>query len=290
MRSWTELIRPLNCLMAGGAVLAGSFLVTKSVTFPALIAIAAAFLITGAGNAINDFFDVESDRINRPKRPIASGSLSRRSAILFTLALFGTGIVLAASINWLCFLIATVNSILLVVYSFNLQNKVLVGNMAVSYLVGSSFLFGGAAAGNIVLPLILMLLASLATFAREVVKDLEDIEGDRKAFIKRISKKMKDTFADRFRVSPWGIKLRYKTVYAVLIASFSLWMAALISSLPYVWGILGFSYLVLLVPTDALLILASLVVIRRRNYALSSRLIKIGMLVGLLAFFSGVLF
>jgi geranylgeranylglycerol-phosphate geranylgeranyltransferase len=275
--------------MSAVGVLVGGFLIVKAVNFEILLAVIAAFLITGAGNAINDFFDVESDKINRPNRPIPSGRLAKRYAILLTLLLFGIGIILAASINWLCFFIAVLNSLVLVVYSFNLQNKILLGNMAIAYLVASAFVFGGAAVNNILLPLILALLAGLATFSREIVKDLEDLEGDRRSFIKRIATKMKESFTDRFRVSPWGIKLRYETVYAVLIASFSLWMAVVISSIPYIWEILGISYLIILIPTDAVFLLASFILIKRRKYGFVSKLIKIGMALGLLAFLVGIL-
>jgi len=288
MSSLFEIIRPLNCAMSSVGVLIGGFLVLETVSFPLLMAIIAAFLITGAGNSINDLFDVESDRVNRPRRPIPSGRVSKNYAILLTLVLFGTGILISASINWLCFILAVFNSLVLVVYSFNLQNKILLGNMAIAYLVGSAFLFGGAAVNNITLPLILTLLAGMATFSREIVKDLEDLEGDRRFFMKRIVSRVKESFAERFRVSRGGIKLRYKTVYAVMIACFSLWMAVVVSSLPYVWGILGLSYFVILVPTDAVFILASFLLIRRRKYGYVSKLIKTGMLLGLLAFLVGI--
>jgi geranylgeranylglycerol-phosphate geranylgeranyltransferase len=290
MWPFLELIRPMNCALASVGVMVGGFLVAKTLTFPLLVAAAAAFLITGAGNSINDFFDVEPDKINRPERPIPAGELSPGMAVLITLAMFGAGILMSSMINWLTFFIAIFNSLMLVLYSFNFQNKMLVGNMAVSYLAASTFIFGGAAVNNLVLPLILSLLAGLATLAREIVKDLEDLEGDRRSFIKKITSRMRESFADRFRVSPWGIKLRYKTVYAVLVATFSLWMAVVISSLPYIWEILGISYLIMLVPTDAVFIIASFILIRRRRYGIVSRLIKAGMSLGMLAFVAGVLF
>lgn len=290
MIPWIELIRPLNCAMASLGVLIGGFLVLKAFSFPLILAMAVAFIITAAGNTINDYIDIESDRINRPHRPIPSGRITKRLTLIITLILFGTGIFISASINWVCFFLAIFNSFILIVYSFNLQGKMLVGNLAVAYLVGSSFLFGGAAVNNIVLPLLLTLLASLATFSREVVKDLEDLEGDRRSFMKKIASKMKESFADRFRVGHGGIKLRYKTIYAVLLACFGLWMTVVISLLPYVWNIFGFAYTILLVPTDGVLIAASLILFRQRKYAIVSKLIKIGMGLGLLAFFIGIFF
>ncbi|MBN2330578.1 MAG: UbiA family prenyltransferase [Candidatus Aenigmarchaeota archaeon] len=284
-----ELIRPFNCALASLGVLAGGFLVAKTITLPLLIAAAAAFVITGAGNSINDFFDVEPDKINRPKRPIPSGRISRGLAMAITLAMFGFGMLLSSMVNWLTFFIAMFNSFMLVLYSFNFQSKMLVGNIAVSYLAASTFIFGGAAVNNLMLPIILSVLAGLATLSREIVKDLEDLEGDRRSFIKKMTMKMRESFGDRFRVSTGGIKLRYKTVYAVLIATFSLWMAVIISSLPYMWSILGLSYLVIVVPTDAVFLIASFLLIRRRVYGRVSKLIKLGMALGMIAFIAGVL-
>jgi len=289
MFSWLEMLRPLNCAMSSVGVLVGGVLVAETLSLPLLIAAAAAFLIAGAGNSVNDVFDVESDRINRPRRPIPSGRMSKNLAAGLTLALFGAGILLAAWVSWLCFILAIVNSVLLVVYSFNLQHKILIGNLVVSYIVGSVFLFGGAALNDIVLPLMLAVLAFLANFAREVVKDLEDLEGDKVSFMKRAASKVRGAFAERFRMGKDGrIKLRYRTVYAILFAVFSLWMAVVISTLPYVWNILGLSYLALLIPTDAVFIAASYILIRGRRYALVSRLIKAGMAIGLAAFLAGI--
>jgi len=287
MISWLEITRPHNSAMAALGVAIGGLLVLKAASLPLLMAAAAAFLITGAGNAVNDYFDVECDRINRPRRPLPSGRMSMRGALALTLLMFGSGIAISAAINWACFLIAVLNSLLLVLYSFNLQNKLLLGNIAVSYLTGSAFIFGGAAAGDLALPGILAALSALASMARELVKDLEDVEGDRLSFMKRIASKAREAIGERFRVSRGGVKLRYKTMYAILTACFSLWLAVVASSLPYAWGMLGASYMALVIPTDALLIAASMVLIRRRDYKLTSMLIKAGMLLGLVAFLAG---
>lgn len=291
MWSWFDIIRPLNCTLSAFGVIIGAFLVSPVITPFILLAAIAVFLITGAGNAVNDIMDIESDRINRPGRPLPSGRVSKRQAKIFTAGLFLAGVILSVLLNnVLCFTIAVVNTLLLIVYSTHLQNKVLLGNIAVAYLGSSVFLFGGAAAGNITLPLLLMLLAGLATFAREIVKDLEDLEGDRKSFIKKMAFQVKQSFGDRFRVGRSGIKLRYKTIYAILFASFSIWLSVIVSIIPYIWGLLSEAYIFLLVPTDAVLIFSSIVLIRKRKYHTVSKLIKTGMYLGMAAFLVGAIF
>ena len=233
MWPWLEIIRPLNCTMSGLAAVIGAFLVTSIFAPQILLSFIAVFLITAAGNVINDYVDLESDRINRPSRPIPSRRISRQNALIFAIILFLAGILTAVLLNnTICLIIALVNSALLVVYSTHLQNKVLLGNLTVAYLASSTLLFGGAAAGDITLPLLLMLLAGLATFSREIVKDLEDLQGDRQSFLKKMTSRITQSFGDRFRVDRSGIKLRYKTIYAILVASFSLWLAIIISIIP----------------------------------------------------------
>jgi geranylgeranylglycerol-phosphate geranylgeranyltransferase len=293
-------MRPVNCLMTAVAIFVGGLIVSPTiVVFSAekiWVAMLAGFLISGAGNAINDYVDVEADKINRPKRPIPSGRVSKKSALAFSVILFLIGIFLAGIINWVTFAIAVINSLLLVVYSTHLQNKMLLGNITISYLVASGFLFGGAALNNIVLPALLALLAGLSNMAREIVKDLEDIEGDRKSFLKRIAKKairaVAPSIAERFGLDGKTAKLKHSTRSLSMLAIIFLLLAIIISPLPYVWGILGMSYLVVLILADIAFIAAAVMAAKAtasRHYHRTSKMIKLGMLLGLVAFIVGAL-
>jgi geranylgeranylglycerol-phosphate geranylgeranyltransferase len=296
MFGYLRIIRPLNCVMTAVAVFIGGLLVANlgALFFAEKIylAMAAAFLIAGAGNIINDYVDMESDRINRPKRPIPSGQIGRKSALAFSILLFLVGIFLAGFINWIAFGIAVFNSLLLIAYSLCLQNKLLLGNISISYLVGSGFLFGGVALGNPFLPLVLMLLAFFANLSREIVKDLEDIEGDRKSFLKRIAAGIKKSIAERFGFTGGGAELKYGRRKLKIIAGFSLLLAIAVSPLPYMLGILGLSYLIILIPTDLVFLISALFLTRTgssKGFHRISRMIKLGMLLGLIAFIVGAL-
>lgn len=297
MIGYLRLLRPGNAVMGAIAVLVGGFLVLGRLGYPQgllinlLIAMAAAFLILGAGNAINDYFDIESDRINRPKRPIPSGQVGKKKALAFSMMLFLIGIALSGFINWVCFAIAVINSLILIAYSLELQDRILWGNIAVSYLVGSTFLFGGAATGNLTLPLLLMLLAGLSNLSREIVKDLEDIEGDKLKFLKRLTSGIKSRIAERFGFSGGRARIRYDKKITI-VAGISLLLAIFISPLPYIMGILGISYLLILIPTDFFFALAIALMAKasgRRHFHRISKVIKLGMLLGLVAFIIGVL-
>ncbi len=300
MLSYLETLRPANCIMTAVAVLIGGFLITGAdltALVPVGYAMVSAFMITGAGNAINDWKDIEADRVNRPGRPIPSGRAKPKMVLLFSVALFAAGMVIGILINWATFIIAAINSVLLYVYSHSLQNKILMGNIIISYLVGSAFLFGGAALGNFTLPLLLMLLAALANLSREIIKDLEDVEGDKIGFLKRIVSRMGNTgapIAERFGLDSSGVGLRYNRRIPA-VAAVSLALAIVVSPLPYLLHVLSRTYLFLLIPTDIVFFMALLQIIRggrktSKKYKAVSKLIKTGMLLGLLAFIAGVMF
>lgn len=298
--SYIKLMRPFNCLMTAIAIFVGGLIVSPVlgifIAEKIWLAMLAGFLISGAGNAINDYIDVEADKINRPKRSIPSGRISMKGALIFSILLFAIGIFLAGLINYVTFTIAVINSLLLVVYSTHLQNKMLLGNISISYLVGSGFLFGGAALNNLVLPVLLALLAGLSNMAREIVKDLEDIEGDRKSFLKRIAvkaiKKVAPTIAERFSIDGKTARLKHSTRTLSTLAVVFLFLAIIISPLPYVWGIMGISYLVVLLLADIVFFAAAIMAAKataKRHYHRSSKMIKLGMFLGLIAFIVGAL-
>ncbi len=297
MIGYIRLLRPGNGVMGAVAVMVGGFLVLGRTGYPQdllmnlALAMLAAFLILGAGNAVNDYFDIESDRVNRPKRPIPSGQVGKGNALAFSIILFLIGIIISWFINWACFAIALINSLILIAYSRRLQDKILLGNIAISYLVGSTFLFGGASVGDLTLPLLLMLLAGLSNLGREIVKDLEDIEGDKLKFLKRLASGLKSRIAERFGISGGRAGIRHDRKIT-LVAGVSLLLAIFISPLPHILGILGMSYLIILMPTDFLFALAIALMARasgKKHFHRISRVIKLGMLLGLIAFIVGVL-
>lgn len=297
MLHYLNMMRPLNALMSVFAVLIGGLLVagtdpTAFLSLPALgLAMIAVFLITGAGNVINDYVDYNSDRVNKPNRPIPSGKITKRRALIFSIALFIIGIKLTLTLNIGTMLIAIINSILLIAYSYWLQDRILLGNIAVGWLVGSTFLFGGAALGNFVLPGLLMLLAGLVTVTREIVKDLEDIEGDRKNFLKKLASGVKLKLS-RFSGREDSHLVLEKNK-AKLTAAIFMILAIIISPLPSILGILGFTYLIILIPADAIFITTVVLLFKsdgKKTYARISKLIKVGMFLALIAFIFGVLF
>jgi len=178
--AFITITRPHNAVVAGLTALIGYLIATGTLTPPSLLLAVVVALITAGGNVINDVFDIEIDRINRPTRPIPAGEISLAGAKTYAAALFAGGLLVAALTTPLCLAIALVNSVLLIAYAVRLKKTPFLGNVAVAYLTASVFLFGGAFAGieGLVRNLSLAAITFLATVARELLKDAEDVDGD----------------------------------------------------------------------------------------------------------------
>ncbi len=229
------------------------------------------FLVSGAGNAINDYFDIRIDSINRPERPIPSGRVKLKEALYFSYLLFVLGTLLAFSINSVCGAISLFNSLLLIFYAKTLKGTPLFGNLSIGYLTGSTFLFGASVfgIGGLKALFVLFLLAALAITAREIVKDIEDMEGDRMEGA--------DTL-------PLRLGAKKASYLAVLIG----FLAVFLSPLPYLLSVLGSRYLYLVLLADLGFFAAIYQILVRNNPTKSSKMFKIAMFFALLAFIAGV--
>lgn len=175
-----RIIRPLNALVAGLAAVLAYFIASGTLIPGTIVLVVIVFLITAGGNTINDYFDVAIDRINRPDRPLPSGEMDTCKAGILAFALFFGGILLSIFTNPLCFFIAVFNALLLFLYAARLKRMIFIGNMAVSYLSASIFLFGGAFYGMDGMEKVsaIALMTFFAMLSRELLKAAEDVEGD----------------------------------------------------------------------------------------------------------------
>ncbi len=183
--AYLELARPLNGSIAFisawlGGMFASQGNMESLVNIRLLLVSIAALVLLSAGNAINDYCDYNIDRINRPRRPLPSGRIRRRDALIFAIILTVIGIWLGTLINRKAIGFAILVSIALVSYAFWLKRTPFVGNLVVSGLTGLTFIAGGVAIDSVQGTLIPAIFAFLFTTAREIVKDLEDTEGDLK--------------------------------------------------------------------------------------------------------------
>lgn len=184
LRAVAALLRPLNFLMFLAGVALGGWLAAGTEAFSGvagerlLVAAVSAALIGGAANSLNDVFDLEIDRLNRPDRPLPSGRLSPAAARRIWGAGSAAGVLLAAFLSAAHVTVALLAVVLLFGYSARLKRTVLWGNAAVALLVALTLVYGGLTAGDVTPALVAAVFAFLTTLAREIVKDLQDASGD----------------------------------------------------------------------------------------------------------------
>jgi len=278
MNPYVEIMRPGNAIMGAIAIILVAF-VDKTFNIPVILAILAVFFETAAGNVINDYYDYEIDLINKPERPIPSGRISLKSGKYFSYLLFLAGTICGFIIsiitnNWIPFLIVIIADIVLYLYAYKLKSTPLIGNLTVGFMTGFGFVFGGFSINNpeiIITSMNLGFFAFVMTTAREIVKDIEDLKGDKSAGAKTLP-----------------ILIGEKK--PAIIASFLIIIDIILCPLLYYNQIFGILYLPVIAIAAALFIYSTILILKSQDTqtaAKVSKYLKIGMLVAFVSFIFG---
>lgn len=126
MPGFLQLARPLNCVMSAVGVVVGGLVAVGpgawgAYATPLVYAGTAALASTAGGNALNDLFDRETDKVNHPERPLASGALSVQEATNFAVTAFVIAAALGALASPACLGIVLVNAA--VMYGYEARVK-----------------------------------------------------------------------------------------------------------------------------------------------------------------------
>ncbi len=193
LRGFLMLARLGNVFMAALGTLAGGYAVSNAPSvWPLAVALLGTMLGVAGGNALNDARDAEIDKRAHPNRPIPRGDLRVKDAVVAGWVLLGVAVLVLAGTGKLATLVLGVFFVMgLAWYEYRLKPLGLQGNVAISIIVGGTFLLGATAVTSTGpsfserlfppigwTPLIFGLLAGLTTLAREIFKDLQDQEFD----------------------------------------------------------------------------------------------------------------
>ena len=267
-----RIVRPFNVLImmiviAAAVLLSGGM---QAGVVTVLVAALVGGLVGGGANAINDYFDVDIDRINKPDRPLAKGDLNRRTALYIWLGCTLGGISLNLFLNSASFWIAVSASAALFLYSAALKGTVLLGNLLVAAVTGLALIYGGVVAGFPEQAYFPAFFAFLINFGREIVKDVEDREGDKAG-------------------NALTLPVKYGVPKALVMATVTFIILMGSTLVPFTLGIYGTRYLVIV---NVVNILVIFVIISMWSDSSPSRLgrlnnlLKIGMLIGLIAIYA----
>jgi len=283
---YLRLMRPVNCLMMGFAVIVGAALANPnllSTLWQNLIyAFLTGFTLTAASMAINDYYDREIDAVNEPNRPIPSGLVKPREALAFAFVLTTVGF--AASVgnaylamNVFCFVIAVIAWLVFVTYTTFGKRSGLPGNFLVSTCVAIPFIYGSVAVVSAVESnvLIFVFMVFLSNTGREITKGIVDVQGDRMQNVKTLA-------------------VRYGEKTAAVAAALFYLSAVLLSPIPWLLNprLVSFWFIPLVAVTDFGLAASSFMLLKDYSRE-NARKVKNGVLLwfisGLLAFVTGAL-
>jgi len=180
-----KIIRPVNFLITFVSVIVAAVICSLN-KFPGLNVFLTAFaasLTLAAGNIINDIYDIEIDKINRPFRPLPSGRIIIKEAYILISVLILLSLIISFLVSYAAFIIVVLSYVILFLYSKYFKRIPLLGNITIAFLTGLVFIFGGVVVVNPSAAIIPAVFAFLINLIREVVKDMQDIEGDEKSNI-----------------------------------------------------------------------------------------------------------
>ena len=182
MRTYSQLYRLPNGILAALAGCATIYTLNSAAPLSQYLLTAVVLAcMYSAACAINDYWDVEKDRINHPNRPIPSGRLSLQQAWWAAVVLFAFALIAAIPLGVHSFLLVAVSIVLLWNYSHLLKYSGILGNVIVAIIVSALIFLGSLVAAR---PWAAMLYPTeflfCYTLAKEVIRDVHDAEGDRR--------------------------------------------------------------------------------------------------------------
>jgi geranylgeranylglycerol-phosphate geranylgeranyltransferase len=268
-----KLARPVNCAITlmsvwVGAVIADNIFISVRI----VLATVSACLIAAYGNIINDIFDIEVDRLNKPNRPLVRGVVGKRGAMILVIAFCIIGLALSFGVGGAAPIVAFVSALLLLIYTPLLKGIPYLGNLTVAFVASLAFVYGGMAVGKPYGALILSVFAFLIHLGRELVKDIEDRLAD-----SRVGHRTAATISN----ARYARLAAIAVIVILIVATF----------IPVAIGFYGAGYfLVILIGADFFLVESAHLVARTKNEAEMHRVaiwLKIAMPFGLLAVLLG---
>jgi geranylgeranylglycerol-phosphate geranylgeranyltransferase len=232
-----------------------------------LTGFAALFFISASILIMNDYFDIESDKINAPDRPLPSQQVTPNEVLILSIIIALIGLAVSYLIGNAALMIAILLLIIGFLYNRKYKKTGFAGNLMVSFSVGSTFIFGGISVAVPYHELVWLfaVIAALINLGEEIAADAMDMEGDKKTDSKSI--------AIRF-----GVRTAINVSSVIFIA------VVILSFLPFVLSWLSVLYLVPILIMDTVIVF-SVCGLRRRGSVKGRKYIRtiyLGALFGML--------
>lgn len=271
--AYIKITRPLNTAITFCVVVVAILISQKYPTKISLILLASltAALTAAAGNVINDLFDIETDKTAHPDRVLTKGTLTKTEAKSEYFLLNSIAAIIAVSLSTTPFVIVLLSISLLYIYSAYLKKIILVGNITVAALAGLAFIYGGVVANNPKAAVIPAFFAFFINLIREIVKDIQDIDGDKKQKI--------ITFPVRYGIQP---AKKSAAILIIILMAFTFY--------PFIFQVYKIEFFVIVmifVNPVFIICVKNLLQKKAADIALTSNLLKSNMIIGLIAIYLG---
>ena len=140
------------------------------------------FCISATALILNDYFDIETDRINAPSRPLPSGLVSKSEVLILSVVVALLGFLFGFLISLQALAVTIGVWIVGFLYNWRFKRTGIWGNLFVAFSVGMTFIFGGIAVGNPfeVVVWYLAVTTFLVDLGEEIAADALDVDGDRR--------------------------------------------------------------------------------------------------------------
>ncbi|MCL4383493.1 MAG: UbiA family prenyltransferase [Candidatus Marsarchaeota archaeon] len=177
-----KLTRIEHSLILVIAVISGEIIVLKNLPnfYLLILSLITPIFISMSAFAINDYFDIKTDRENKKNRPIVIGAIKKETALFIALICLFIGVFSALFINKNAFIIAIIFGLISVLYSYKLKDIFLIGNIFIGLSMAIPFIFGNYVVSNTI-SLNIIFISALILFAgigREIHGMIRDYKGD----------------------------------------------------------------------------------------------------------------
>ena len=207
----------------------------------AALGFVAIFCVSATALILNDYLDLETDRINAPHRPIPSGVVRPREALALSMAVALAGLVASAALGRVALVTATIIWIIGVLYNWRYKRTGFAGNLMVAASVGMTFVFGGITVGQptSVYAWWFAAIAFLMDLGEEIAADAMDIEGDK-------------------LIGSASLAILHGRMFALRVSALIFGVLVAVSLVPFVLGLMSSVHLVPILTMDAVTLYAAI--------------------------------
>jgi geranylgeranylglycerol-phosphate geranylgeranyltransferase len=270
-----RLFRPELPFAAGVTVLVGEMVALGGLPSvqQALLGFACVFLLSASALILNDAFDLEVDRVNAPERAIASGAVTAGEAVGLSVPVTLGGLAVAWAIGPSALGFGVFIWVIGFLYNWKFKRSGPPGNLMVAASVGSCFILGGIAVGELSNPMLwfMALGAFLIDLAEEIAGDAMDMEGDKVLGSKSLA-------------------LRFGRTAALRVSAGLFALIFILSLVPLIQGTMGLQYLLAIVVADGCLLYFTFKLLRSKDSkegVFAMRGIYLGFTAGMIVYILG---